>query len=140
MKVLIMEDLIGTSREVAGEGFVSYRYVLARDAMGFSLHKTVIPKGEPLHWHYTNHLEACFCVSGGGILTNRRTEEVFIITPDTCYVLDDHDDHTFMASEDTVLISVFNPPVIGTEVHRQDGSYAPAHLVTALEGMKHGRL
>jgi L-ectoine synthase len=60
MKVLIMEDLIGTSREVVGEGFVSYRYVLARDGMGFSLHKTVIPKGEPLHWHYTNHLEACF--------------------------------------------------------------------------------
>lgn len=104
-------------------GFVSYRYLLAKDGMGFSLHKTVIPKGEQRHWHYTNHLEACFCVSGKGLLTDLETGLVHKIEPDTCYALDNHDDHLFQALEDTVLISVFNPPVTGTEVHREDGSY-----------------
>lgn len=125
MKILTMDDIANTSREVRCPhgGFTSFRYVLAHDDMGFSLHKTMIPKGEPQHWHYTNHLEACFCVSGRGILKNLRTEEVFIIQPDMCYALDEHDDHTFQAIEDTVLVSVFNPPVTGTEVHREDGSY-----------------
>lgn len=104
-------------------GFTSYRYLLAKDGMGFSLHKTVIPKGEPQHWHYKHHLEACYCVSGTGWLTNLKTREKFYIKPDTLYALDKHDDHTFEALEDVVLISVFNPPVTGREVHREDGSY-----------------
>lgn len=91
--------------------------------MGFSLHRTEIPKGQPQHWHYKNHLEACYCVSGIGWLTNLQTREQFYIKPGTCYVLDNHDDHAFQALEDVVLISVFNPPVAGCEVHREDGSY-----------------
>jgi L-ectoine synthase len=39
------------------------------------------------------------------------------------YVLDKNDRHTFQAIEETVLISIFNPPVTGAEVHDQDGSY-----------------
>lgn len=104
-------------------GFVSERFLLAKDGMGFSLHRTLIPKGEPQHWHYKNHLEACYCVSGGGRLVNLKTRQEFVITPDTLYALDEHDDHTFQALEDTVLISVFNPPVTGKEVHQEDGSY-----------------
>lgn len=105
------------------KGFTSYRYLVAKDGMGFSLHKTVIPKGGPQHWHYKNHLEACYCVSGTGWLTNLKTREKFYIKPETLYALDKHDDHTFEALEDVVLISVFNPPVTGREVHREDGSY-----------------
>ena len=142
MQVITLQALMGTSREVhcPHGGFISYRYLLKRDGLGFSVHRTVVPKGRPQHWHYTEHLEACFCVSGKGILTNRSTGHTFLITPDTCYVLDNHDDHTFEALEDTVLISVFNPPVIGTEVHRDDGSYAPPALVERLEALKHARL
>lgn len=98
--------------------------------MGFSLHKTVIPAGPPQHWHYKDHLEACYCVSGKGLLTNLRTGQYYAIQPDCCYVLDEHDNHTFEALEDTVLISVFNPPVTGREVHGADGSYlAPKEAV-----------
>jgi len=104
-------------------GFVSYRYVLKHDFMGFGLHKTMIPRGEAQHWHYKNHLEACFCVSGYGELTNLATDDVYEIGPDDCYLLDNHDDHTFKALTDVVLISVFNPPLTGEEVHGEDGSY-----------------
>lgn len=128
MKIVDMVNVKGTEREVhcPKGGFVSYRYLLAKDKMGFSLHKTVIPRGEAQHWHYTDHLEACFCIQGAGILTDIATGEKHWIFPDTCYVLDDHDDHTFQAIEDTILISVFNPPISGAETHREDGSYAPA--------------
>lgn len=120
-----MEDLIGTEREVRcpNGGFTSYRALLERDGMGFSLHKTVIPKGPPQHWHYKNHLEACYCVSGGGTLTSLDTGERWLIRAGKLYVLDQHDNHTFQAHSETVLISVFNPPVKGGEVHREDGSY-----------------
>jgi L-ectoine synthase len=126
MKVISIHDIENTDREVhcPDGGFVSFRFLLERDGMGFSLHKTMIPKGPPQHWHYTHHLEACYCVSGGGTLTNLKTGAWFTILPDKCYVLDQHDDHTFEALQDTVLISVFNPPVTGNEVHGPDRSYA----------------
>lgn len=128
MKVVRFNDLRGTDREVQcpNEGFISYRYLLAKDGMGFSLHATFIKKGEPQHWHYTNHLEACLCQHGHGELVNLTTGERHNITSGDCYILDDHDDHTFQAHENTLLICIFNPPVTGREVHRADGSYAAA--------------
>jgi len=124
MKVIDIKDLEGTEREVFGQGFKSMRILLEKDGMGFSLHKTIIPRGVEEHWHYKHHLEACYCVYGLGILKNLETGEEFEICADTTYVLDKHDNHTFQALEATVLISVFNPPVTGTEIHLEDGSYA----------------
>lgn len=124
MKVKTIESLIGTEREVTGVGFKSIRVLLEKDNMGFSLHKTIIPKGVPQHWHYKHHLEACYCIVGKGIIKNLETGIEYDIYPDTIYVLDKHDDHTFQALEDTILISVFNPPVTGNEIHNSDGSYS----------------
>jgi L-ectoine synthase len=125
MKVVTIGSLEGTNRDVECPhgGFRSIRAVLAKDGMGFSMHKTIIPSGKKQHWHYKNHLEACYCIKGFGVLTNLRTKKIFEIRPDTIYMLDKHDDHTFTAYEDVVLISVFNPPLIGHELHREDFSY-----------------
>jgi len=123
MKIRTIKQLENTERHVKGVGFDSIRVLLERDGMGFSLHKTIIPKGGPYNWHYKNHLEACYCIAGGGIIVNLDNGECHEIKPDTTYILDNHDNHTFEAIEDTVLISVFNPPVKGNEVHREDGSY-----------------
>ena len=91
--------------------------------MGFSLCRTTIPVNGVHNWHYLNHLEACYCIKGRGIITNLETNENFTITPDICYVLDEHDNHTFEALEETILISVFNPPLTGKEVHDKNRSY-----------------
>jgi len=121
-----IEEIENTEREVQCPrgGFISYRVLLASDGMGFGLHKTFVPKGDRQHWHYRHHKEACYCIAGRGYLTDAATGEVHEITPDTIYVLDKHDDHYFQAVDDVVLISVFNPPVKGREVHGEDGSYA----------------
>ncbi len=125
MKVVRLNDVIEAGKDVhcPKGGFISYRYLLKGDGMGFSVHKTVIPKGKRQIWHYKKHLEACFCVSGKAVLTNLETQQRFLIEPDTLYALDKHDRHSFKAIEDTVLISVFNPPVVSNEVHAADGSY-----------------
>jgi L-ectoine synthase len=119
MKVIDVNTLEG----VAFTGGTSYRPVLASDNMGFSVCKTVIPKGKANHWHYKNHLEACYCIEGTGILTNLETNEVHYIRTDVIYVLDKHDNHTFQALENTILISIFNPPLKGNESHDENGNY-----------------
>ena len=125
MKIVRVNQLEDTPREVHGDGFISFRALLEKDGMGFGLHKTVIPNsgGKKYHWHYKKHLEACYCIKGRGIITDLSNGVEHLITPDVIYVLDSHDDHTFEALEDTVLISVFNPPVKGNEIHKKDGSY-----------------
>jgi len=125
MKVVDATQLCGTDREVhcPKGGFVSTRMLLEADGMGFTMTHTFIPKGLPQTWHYKNHLEACYCVSGEGRLGNLETGETYEIRPGVMYALDKHDKHLFMALEDTVLICVFNPPLKGREVHREDGSY-----------------
>jgi L-ectoine synthase len=104
-------------------GFISYRFLLEEDGMFFTLTKTVIPPNGKQFWHYTHHLEACFCIQGHGQLTNTNTGDVHDIIPDTMYALDKNDPHEFEAFDEVVLICVFNPPLKGGEVHREDGSY-----------------
>lgn len=105
-------------------GFTSNRILLESDNVGYTMTKTVIPAGDKQFWHYKNHFESCYCISGKGHLTNAKTGEVHLIEPDVTYVLDQHDPHYFQAFEEVTLICVFNPPLTGREVHQEDGSYS----------------
>jgi L-ectoine synthase len=118
-----IKELYDTEYQVSFTGGVSMRAVLKKDNVGFSINKTIIPKGGPHHWHYPHHQEACYCISGKGILTDLKTGNKHLISPDVIYVLDNHDDHTFEALEDVVLISIFNPPLKGNETHNKEGIY-----------------
>ncbi len=52
---------------------------------------------------------------------------MFPIRPGTIYALNENDPHILRATKgDLVLVCVFTPPLAGNEVHREDGSYAPA--------------
>jgi L-ectoine synthase len=119
MKIVRVNELTG----VTFTGGVSFRPVLEKDNMGFGVCKTVIPKGGPYHWHYPEHLEACYCIKGVGKLTNLETGIEAMITTDVIYLLDQHDDHTFEAITDVVLISIFNPGLTGKEYHDENGQY-----------------
>jgi L-ectoine synthase len=124
MKVVKVSGLEGSKRAVRFPcGMVSNRILLESDGMGYTLTKTEIPKGDWRYWHYKNHLETCYCISGRGVLHDLDTDEKYHVYPDVAYILDKHDRHKFKATEDTVLICVFNPPLTGMEVHGKDGSY-----------------
>jgi L-ectoine synthase len=123
MKIVRTQHLEKTERDVQFTGGHSVRLVIQKDEMGFGICKTYIPKGGPYHWHYPNHLEACYCIKGHGKLIDIKTGFEALISPDTTYLLDKNDDHTFEALSDVVLISVFNPPLRGNEKHDENGQY-----------------
>ena len=105
----------------------SHRLLTQRDAMGFTVCHTVVRAGSESRLQYRRHLEACYCISGSGEVED-MSGTVHRIEPGTIYVLDEHDDHYLRADAtgDMVLVSVFNPPLNGTERHvlGQDGGSA----------------
>jgi mannose-6-phosphate isomerase-like protein (cupin superfamily) len=120
---VIKTDSLPDARKVNFHSGVSNRILLESDNMGYSLTKTVIEPGKKVFQHYKNHAESCYCVTGRATLTNATTGEEFEISSDVTYVLDKNDPHYFEAHETTVLICVFNPPLVGSETHQEDGSY-----------------
>jgi len=116
----------GTSRRVSAERWESVRLLLADDGMGFSFHITTIEAGSEHTFHYKNHFESVYCITGSGTITDLATGTVHDIRPGVMYALDQHDRHTIHCTEEMVLACCFNPPVTGKEVHREDGSYAAA--------------
>jgi len=95
--------------------------------MGYSLHDTIVLEGTALTLEYKHHFEACYCIEGEGDIAADSDGIVHKILPYTVYALDQNDRHTVRATKgDMRLICVFSPPLSGREVHRKDGSYAPA--------------
>lgn len=124
MKIVKIEDIRGTEREVKGPGWTSYRLLLKKEGMGFSFHETIIPAGAEMTLWYKNHLEAVYCVAGNGSIEDLATGEVHQIYDGVLYALDKHDRHVLRGgTEDMRLICAFNPPVTGRETHDADGSY-----------------
>lgn len=115
-----------TDRKVEDARWNSVRMLLADDAMGFSFHITTIDAGSEHTFHYKNHFESVYCISGTGEIEDLATGEVHQIRPGVMYALNLHDHHTLRCTTECVFACCFNPPVTGTEVHREDGSYAPA--------------
>ena len=113
-------------RSVSDSRWNSVRMLLADDAMGFSFHITTIEAGSEHTFHYKNHFESVYCISGSGSIINLGTGETHEIRPGVMYALNLHDKHTLNCTEELVLACVFNPPVTGKEVHQADGSYAAA--------------
>jgi L-ectoine synthase len=95
--------------------------------MGFTVCHTVVRAGSESRLHYIRHFEACYCIAGAGEVED-MSGTVHRIEPGTIYVLDEHDEHFLRAdaANDMVLVSVFNPPLKGTERHvlGQDGGSA----------------
>lgn len=124
MKIVRLDDIIGTKREVKGPGWTSRRLLIRKDGAGFSMHETIIPAGAEMELWYKNHLEAVYCVAGNGTVQEITTGQVHEIRDGVLYFLDEHDRHILRGgSEDMRLVCVFNPPVSGAETHDADGSY-----------------
>lgn len=120
-----------TERRVDSDGWHSVRLLLAGDDMGFSFHITTIYADTELTFHYKNHLESVYCISGEGSIEDLATGEVHQIRPGVMYALNKNDKHVLRGKTEMVMACVFNPPVTGNEVHRADGSYASAAEVAA---------
>jgi L-ectoine synthase len=123
--VRTLDEVVGSDRDVAGEGWRSRRLLLRRDELGFSLHDTTVAAGSELNLQYKHHLEACYCLEGEAELVDLATGERHGIGPGTMYALEQHDRHTLTVRQDLHLVCVFNPALTGAEVHDADGSFPP---------------
>ena len=126
MIIRVLAEARLTERLVQGEGWDSTRLLLAGDKMGFSFHITRIHANTTHVFHYKHHFESVYCISGEGTIEDLATGEVHQIRSGVMYGLDQHDRHRLSAQSEMVMACCFNPPVSGNEVHREDGSYAPA--------------
>ena len=100
---------------------LSRRFLVAADGMGYSLTDTLVRAGTKSPLQYRNHLEACYCIAGSGMVVDADGNE-YPITPGTMYALDQHDEHWLIASpdEDLRLVCMFTPALQGDEAHDFD--------------------
>ena len=124
MIVRTVEDLktLGSYREKPGV-WSSARYLLRRDAMGFTLTQTTVAAGASQTMQYKNHVQANLIIEGEGDLTDLATGTVYRLMPGTMYALDEHDRHRIDATTDMRIVCVFSPALAGPETHDEDGSY-----------------
>ena len=113
-------------RVVSDAQWSSVRMLLADDRMGFSFHITFLEPGSEHTFEYKIHFESVYGMQVSGWTAEIAPGETHPIKPGVMYALDKHDRHILRADEELVMACCFNPPVTGTEVHREDGSYAAA--------------
>jgi L-ectoine synthase len=126
MIIRSLDEVLGTERDVAGDGWRSRRLMLRRDGLGFSLHDTTVAAGADMELQYRHHLEACYCLEGEAELTDLATGEMHAIGPGVAYALDQHDHHRLQVRRDLRLVCVFNPALTGGETHDATGGFPPS--------------
>jgi len=133
MIVRRLKDIINSDRDVRAKNgdWESRRLILNDDAVGFSLHDTIIHAGTEMSFWYKHHIEAVYCIEGEGEVETTDKGEVYPIKAGTVYLLNGNERHYLRAKTTMRMVCVFNPPVTGKENHDADGSYRPgAEMLT----------
>ena len=123
MIVKSLENIVGTKDDVADGNWRSRRFVSAHDRLGFSVNDTVIKGGTKNYFWYKNHIEAVYVIEGEGEIEQIETGKVWQLKPGTIYVLNENDKHEVRTKTDMRMVCVFNPPLVGTETHDENGIY-----------------
>jgi L-ectoine synthase len=113
----------GHEASVAQGNVVTSRLLTKRDGLGFSFSAVTVTAGNSATLWYKNHWEANYIVSGSGELEELATGRRWPLEPGVLYVVGPEDRHVVRAIEDLGVVSIFNPPIEGTETHDADGSY-----------------
>jgi L-ectoine synthase len=123
-----LDDVSATDFFVNWGNGTSHRLLTETDGMGFTVCHTVVAAGTESLLEYRRHLEACYCIAGEGEVED-MDGNVYPIRPGDIYVLDKHDKHYLRggSDKDLILVSVFNPPLSGTERHSLDGGEGSAY-------------
>jgi L-ectoine synthase len=127
MIVRRQEELEGTDKAttVAHGTVAVVRYLLRDDGAGFSVSDVTVPAGSDNVLQYKHHVEANLVLEGEGTVEDLATGRTHRLTPGTIYVVFPEDRHRVRAEKSMRVISIFNPPLVGTENHDADGGYPP---------------
>lgn len=123
MIVRNLREISGTERETSAKTWTSRRLLLKSDGMGFSLHDTILYAGTATEMEYQNHLEAVYCIEGQGRLKDLANDKEYSIEPGTMYALSQNERHILFADTQLRMVCAFNPPIVGSETHDENGVY-----------------
>ena len=123
MIVRNLREISGTERETSAKTWTSRRLLLKSDGMGFSLHDTILYAGTATEMEYQNHLEAVYCIEGQGRLKDLTNDKEYSIEPGTMYALSQNERHILFADTQLRMVCAFNPPIVGSETHDENGIY-----------------
>ena len=115
MYVKTVDDVIGTDRDVAGDGWRSRRLMLAREGAPYSVHETTLDPGVRLQFSYRSHRETVYCVEGRGAIEDLGSGRQRPLLPGSLYSVGIGDDHVVTTQTQMRLICIFDPPLIGDE-------------------------
>jgi quercetin dioxygenase-like cupin family protein len=126
MFVRTLDDLRKAGRVVSIDGSVtSQRYLTVADGLGFSLHSVLLRKGAERDCWYKHHWEGNLVIDGTVEVTDYATGKMHRLEAGGLYLVGPKDRHHIKALTDVHIISVFDPPLAGTERPDADGSYPP---------------
>jgi L-ectoine synthase len=108
-------DLIGTGRDVHGDGWKSRRLILADDDVGYSLHETTLDAGIELRFEYRSHRETVYCVEGSGSVEDLGIGRRVALVPGAMYSAGIGEPHVVRTTSQMRLLCVFTPALTGTE-------------------------
>ncbi len=130
MIVRHLKDLSYKDRLAEAATWQSRRLVLAPDKTGFSFHDTIMRAGTTTKQWHQHHSESVYCVEGQGTLI--VGDQSWPIEPGTVYIPDHQEPHEVKAETDLRLMCVMSPPLAGTEVQDEVGTFPVLSQATAL--------
>jgi L-ectoine synthase len=125
MIVKSYEGLAGSKNETTlGNGrAVTRRFLLTEDGVGFTLSDIRMEAGVTAPLCYKNHIEANYIIEGEGTLEELDTGVTHDLKPGVMYCLNQNERHRIICKTAIRMICVFNPPLVGGEVHDDNGAY-----------------
>jgi L-ectoine synthase len=115
-------DVVGTKGDKQGDKWHSLRLLHKDEGMGVTLTDTILDVGFDMVLWQKNHLEACYCLEGEGIVEELDNGKVHKVQPGTLYAMNNHDRHRLRATTRMRIVCTFFPALMGDEVHDADGS------------------
>lgn len=107
----------------------SRRFLVKKDGYSVALANTLGFPNKRSFLEYKNQLESCYYIKGVGryVWNDGKDEHTFGRNEDgvqgTIMVMDKNDPHYMTVEEETsICLSVFQPPIVGHEAHKLDGS------------------
>lgn len=128
MFVKRLDELRAAGREltVASGSARSVRALLREDGVGVTLCDVTVAAGAETVLWYKHHWEANLILGGAGEVSDLTTGERWPLAPGTVYMVGPQDRHRLAAGTNLHLLSVFNPPLEGSEQHDAEGTLPPS--------------
>ena len=124
-------EAAGHAFERAGGASRFAKLLLKSDNLGFSYSDVRFQAGREADLWYKNHWEANIVLDGEVEITETASGVTHTISTGGVYCVGPNDPHHLKVAVDSHILSVFNPPVEGTERHDEDGGYPPTGPIPA---------